>query len=53
MDPTIVLTISELVKAGLQFYASYMRQQGLTEEQIQKAFDDARIELMLNDPNKL
>ena len=53
MEEVAIIAISELAKAGIQFYTSYMRQQGLTEEQIQTVFDAARAEMMTKDPSKL
>lgn len=53
METAVVLAITEFAKAGMQFYASYMAQQGLTEEQINAAFEAARAEFKLNDPNNL
>lgn len=50
MELVIITAISELAKLGLMAYASYMKQAGLTDEQIEKAFDDARSGLLRRDP---
>lgn len=54
MEPTtIVLTISELLKLGLAGYVAYARQQGLTDEQIEAAFQTALAGLLERDPAKI
>lgn len=53
MNESEAAIIAEVAKAGIQFYASYMKQKGLTEEQINETFDNARIGMMKRDPSKL
>lgn len=53
MDATTIIAISELLKLSMTAYASYMQQQGLTDEQINTMFDEARAAMLLRDPNKL
>ena len=45
MDP-----LSELVKVGIAAYMSYMRQNGLTEDEINKVFEDVKKEMFARDP---
>ena len=53
MDPMTVAAIAELLKMGIMFLMSNAKQAGLTEDQIDAAFQTARKQLALNDPNKI
>ena len=50
MGAEAVLIISELVKVGIAAYMSYMRQNGLTEDEINKVFEDVKKEMFARDP---
>jgi hypothetical protein len=53
MDPTTVLAISELAKLALATIFAYMRQAGLTDAQIEAAFQEAKKMMMERDPAKI
>lgn len=53
MDPTAVVAVSELVKLGLITYLSYARQAGLTEQQIDAAYQEAKKGMLIRDPAKI
>lgn len=50
MDPITIMAISELVKLGITGYISFMQQQGMTEEQIEAVFADAKKGLYARNP---
>jgi hypothetical protein len=53
MDPFIVAAIAELAKLAFVSITSYMRQAGLTDEQIEEAFQKAKTGMLARDPNKI
>jgi hypothetical protein len=53
MDPAAIAAIAELAKLGLVVYISYMRQAGLTDEQIDSVFKSAKEGLLIRDPAKI
>lgn len=53
MEAAIIMAITELLKMGIMFLISNAKQAGLTLEQIDAAFRDARAQLERNDPNKI
>lgn len=53
MDPATIMAISELVKLAVTSIMSYARQAGLSDEQIEAAFQAAKAGLNERDPNKI
>ena len=51
MDPLTIAAITELAKLGIQVYISYMKQAGLTDAQIDEAFQSARAGMIKRDPS--
>jgi len=50
MDAAAVMAISELAKMGLVVYMNYMKQAGLTPEQIDIVFNDVKLKMLSKDP---
>jgi len=53
MDPVTIAAIAEIAKLGMYGYMSYMAQVGLTEAQVDAAFQEAKAKLFTNDPGKI
>ena len=50
---TVTNAVIELAKMGMQFYLSYMRQAGLTPEQIDQVYQQSRQGMLDRDPTKI
>jgi hypothetical protein len=50
MDPITISAIAELAKFGLITFISFMRQAGLTDTQIEMAFQEAKKGMLARDP---
>ena len=53
MDPNTVMAISELAKLGLVAYISYMKQAGLTDEQIETVYQEAKKGMLARNPSNI
>jgi hypothetical protein len=53
MDPMTILAIAELSKLALSTVFSYMKQAGLTDAQIEAAFQEAKKAMLDRDPAKI
>jgi hypothetical protein len=50
MDAAMITAIAELAKLGLMAYASWMKQAGLTNEQIETVFADTKKAMLARNP---
>jgi hypothetical protein len=50
MEPGTIAAISEIAKFGLIAYFSYMKQAGLTNDQIETAFQEAKKAMLARNP---
>jgi len=50
MKPEEIMAISELAKMALMIYMNYMKQAGLTEEQIDNVYQNAKATMLIRDP---
>jgi len=48
-----IVAISELLKLALMVYMNYAKQAGLTAEQVEAAFKDAKARMLIKDPSNL
>ena len=53
MDAATIMAISELAKLGLMVYTNYMRQAGLSPEQIDSIYQDVRLKMLAKDPSMI
>jgi len=53
MEAIVIAAITELAKMGMQVYISYMKQAGLTDEQIDEVFKQSRAGMLSRDPANL
>ena len=53
MDATAAVAIGELAKLALMYQMERMRQAGLTEDQIEAAFQAAKAGMLARDPAKI
>lgn len=50
MNPATIVAITEIAKLGMAAYISYMQQAGLTADQIEAAFQEAKKNVFARDP---
>lgn len=50
MNPAAIIAITEIAKLGMAAYISYMQQAGLTADQIEAAFQEAKKNMLARDP---
>lgn len=53
MDPILIAAIAELLKISITSYVSFLRQQGISEAEIERLFEEARAGMLSRDPNTL
>ncbi|HSW64882.1 MAG TPA: hypothetical protein VLH56_16460 [Dissulfurispiraceae bacterium] len=53
MDPMMIIAIAELAKMAFAGIFAYMRQAGLTDAQIEDAFQSAKRAMYERDPAKI
>lgn len=53
MDARTMYAISEIAKLGLTVYLGYMRQAGMTDAQIDAAYQSAKEAMLARDPDNL
>ena len=53
LDPATAAILAEILKAALIWWANEMRRRGLTEEQMQAAYAEARAEGLASDPSQI
>ncbi|MDD5053628.1 MAG: hypothetical protein PHO27_12910 [Sulfuricurvum sp.] len=50
MDAMVITAIGEMAKVGLIAYIQYMKQAGLTDEQIDVIYQEAKAGMLARDP---
>ena len=50
MDAATLVIISELAKFGITTFVAYLRQAGLTDEQIDQVFQEAKNGMLIRNP---
>jgi len=50
MNSEEIVAISELAKLALMLYMSYMKQAGMTQEQIESVYNEAKNQMFLKNP---
>lgn len=50
MDPIVLAAIAELAKLGMMYLIANAKQAGLTDEQLDKLYNDTKTKFLKNDP---